>query len=80
MRENTDQRNSDYRHFSRSGIEVLYFILTKNTYRIFRLYQKEYVSNLDIKFHFEQTILNFGTKFVQKGYFRAKVEKGEHCY
>ena len=76
MRENTDQQNSEYKHFSRSGIKLLYFILTKNTYRVFRLYQKVYVSILGIKFHFEQGILNFGTKFAQKGYFRAKMEKG----
>ena len=28
-----------------------------------------------IKFHFKQTILNFGTKFTQKEYFWSKLEK-----
>ena len=27
------------------------------------------------KFHFNQTILNFGTKFAQNGYFCLKTEK-----
>ena len=30
------------------------------------------------KFHFKQTILNFGTKFVQKGYFGSTTNKSEH--
>ena len=31
--------------------------------------------NLDAKFHFKQSILNFMTKFAQKGYFRSKMKK-----
>ena len=30
---------------------------------------------LGVKFHFKHTILNFWTKFAQKGYFRSKTEK-----
>ena len=35
---------------------------------------------LGTKFHFEQTILNCGTKFAQKGYFRSKNGNSEHDY
>ena len=31
--------------------------------------------SLDTKFYFKQKTLNFGTKFVQKGYFRLKTQK-----
>ena len=31
--------------------------------------------SLSIKFHFTQTILNFGMKFVQKQYFQSKTNK-----
>ena len=30
---------------------------------------------LGTKFHLKETILNFTTKFAQKGYFRSKTEK-----
>ena len=30
--------------------------------------------NRNTKFHFKQTILNFGTKFAPKGYFKSKTK------
>ena len=80
MRENMDQKKSEYGHFSRSGIKLLCFILTKKYIQYLKgnVYQKEYVSNLGIKFHFEQKILNFGTKYARNRYIQAKMKKNEY--
>ena len=77
MPENMDQKKSEYGHFSRSVIKLVYFILTKKyiQYLEGNVYQKEYVSNLGIKFHFEQKNLNFGTKYARNQYIQAKMEK-----
>ena len=77
MRENMDQKKSEYGHFSRSGIKLVYFILTKKYIQYLKgnVYQKEYVSNLGIQFQFEQKNLNFGTKYARNRYIQAKMKK-----
>ena len=62
MRENVDQNNSEYGHFSRSGkqsFELLYYLLLRQFYKLISVYDPYYILILLIRIFFAKLSLNY---------------------
>ena len=62
MRENADQNNSEYGHFSRSGkqsFELLYYLLLRQFYKLILVYHPYYILILLIRIFFAKLSLNY---------------------